>query len=135
MDRGQIKGFVKRTLVRRAFSEETKHCCLGSFQSRAQRGPNRDGDTAAHNAVGAQHATRDVGDMHAAAFATAVPVGAAQHFGQHPARIQAASQRMPVATMRAGQQVVRLHRCARACCNRLHADIEVSRPRNQTGLV
>src|SRR5262249_19947998 len=70
-DAGQVHAFERRTLVRGAVAEEADRHLVGALALRRQARAAGQRRPAADDAVGAQHALADVGDMHRAALALA----------------------------------------------------------------
>ena len=86
------------------------------------RGADRDRDAAGDDAVGAEHADREVGDVHRAALALAVAVDPSEQLGHHAADVAAFRDAMAVAAMGAGDPVCTRQRLADADGDRLLAE-------------
>src|SRR5699024_7709232 len=84
--------------------------------------------TAADDPVGAQHASLDIGNMHAAALATAISGRLAHEFSGHPVYIQAKGNRMAMRAVRSGDDITFLSMAQRAHRTRFLAHTKMSRP-------
>ena len=98
------------------------------------RGAGGDRDAGGHHAVRAEHADREVGDVHRAALALVVAGGAAEQLAHHRRRIGALGQRVAVAAVGGGEQVVALQVDAHAGGHGLLAGRQVQRPAHQRRL-
>ena len=83
------------------------------------------GHSRAHDAVGAQHADAEVGDVHRAALAVAVAVAAAEKLGHHQVDVGALGDGVAVAAVGAGDAVGRPQGRADAHRHRFFADVGV----------
>ena len=101
----------------------------GDFAVLANLGPQRraggDRDAGADNAVGAEVAELNVGDVHGAALAAAVAGGAAEEFGHHLVHAGALGDAMAVAAVGAGDEVALVQSGADAGGGGFLADVEV----------
>jgi hypothetical protein len=61
--------------------------------------PHGNGNAAGHNAVGAEVAAFDIGDVHGAATAAAIALFLAEEFGEHQLRIGPLADAVAVAAM------------------------------------
>src|SRR5690606_19971800 len=67
VDAGPVETFEKGTAIHRAVAEEADDDLAAAAQLHRMRGPGCDRDPRADDAVGAQHADGEVGDVHGAA--------------------------------------------------------------------
>ena len=86
VERGPVEPLEERPAVDRAVAEEAGDDRVG-FPAQLQRLRRADGDrdAAGHDAVGAQHADGEIGDVHGAALAAAVAARAAEELRHHRA--------------------------------------------------
>ena len=105
IDGRHIDGLVERALVGGAVAEEHHGDGILVQVFLGQRGADGDGDAAAHDAVGAQHAHIHIRDMHGAALALAVAGLTSHQLGEHPAQIGALGDAVAVAAV-VGNDVV-----------------------------
>jgi len=87
-----------------------------------------DRHAAGDDAVGAQHPDGEVGDVHRAALALAIAVGAAEELGHHPVDVGALGDAVPVAPVGARDAIGRAQRGAHADGDSLLADVGMKRP-------
>jgi hypothetical protein len=103
--RRDVEGLLELALGGGAIAEEARGHIAPLLQLSGQRGATRDGQPAAHDAIGPQHPHGEVGDVHGPAPALAVPVDAAKQLGHHPPDVGPLGDAVPVATMGAGHPV------------------------------
>src|SRR6185369_16591847 len=72
---GKVQAFVEGAMIDGAVAEKGGGDALRAPRARAERGPDRMRDAAAHNAVGAKDAMLRVVEMHAAAPSAAAASG------------------------------------------------------------
>ena len=89
----------------RAVAEEADRDVALAFDLRGERGARRDRQSAADDAVRAEHAHREVGDVHRAALAFAVAVDAPEQLGHHALHVRALGDAVAVAAVRAGHPI------------------------------
>ncbi len=129
---GHIGRLVEYPLIQRAVAEKTaRH--LSSAANLAGIGrAGGDADASADDAVRAQNAEVEIGDVHRAALAVTITRGLAQEFGHHRRRLAAFGEAMPVPAMRAGNVVVAPERGTRADRHGLLADVHMRRAPHPT---
>lgn len=135
IDRGKIERLVEGSLVVCPVAEKTEHDSMASLHSESERGSTSDWNPPAYDTVGAEHSSRNISDVHAAAFAIAIAVRPSQNLRHHPTEIQAASNCVTVTAMRARKEITFPHGCARTHSDGFHANIEVSCPRDKSCFV
>ena len=91
--------------VQRPVAEEGDRDRVAPLDRHRVRGTHRDRDAGRDDAVGAQHADREVGDVHRAALAAAEAAGLAEQLVHHPFEAGALGQRVAVTAVRRGQPV------------------------------
>ena len=124
-DGGQVQRLVKAALVGRAVAEEGDRHLIGAPGGAAQGGAHRDGQAAAHDPAGPQHADGEVGDVHRPALALAVAGGLAEQLGHHAVQIAALGDDVPVAAVGRDDVIVGPQRRSDPGRHRLLADVEV----------
>ena len=105
--RRDIERLVELALRDRAVAEEAHRHVALAVELGGERGAARDGQPTAHDAVGAQHADGEVGDVHRPALALAVAVDAAEQLGHHAPDVGALGDAVPVAPVVARHAVSR----------------------------
>jgi len=98
------------------------------------RGTYGDRQAGGHHAVGAQHAHREVGDVHRAALAAVAASGAAEQLAHHAGGVGALGQRVAVAAVGGGEQVAALQVVAHAGGHCLLPSGQVQRAAHAGGL-
>ena len=116
---------MEGALVVGAVAEEGHHDLASLHLLRRQGSPHRDGNAAADDAVGAQIALGDIGNVHGAATAPAVARGLAEELGEHALHVGALGDAMAVAAMGGGDLVILGQRHADAGGARLLPDGQV----------
>ena len=99
------------------------------------RRADRDRDAAADDAVGAEHADGEIGDVHRAALATTIAAVATVEFEEHALRVGALGDHVAVAAVVGGHAVVGTEVQPEADGNGFLADRHMQRTRDFTGLV
>ena len=105
VDPGPVEPFQEGAAIDRAIAKETRHHHVFAKQPLALRRTGGNRQAGRHDAVGAQHADRKIGDVHRAALAVAGAAGAAEQLSHHRQWIGALGQSVAVAAMGAGNQV------------------------------
>ena len=134
-DRRHVERLVEGALVVGAVAEEGDDDLAGLHALGGQGRADRDRDAAADDAVGAEIAHRDVGDVHRAAAALAVAGRLAEEFGEHPLHVRALGDAVAVAAMRRGDLVLDRQRHADADRARFLADRQMHRAVDQAARV
>ena len=98
------------------------------------RGTDRERRAAADDRIGAEHAARDVGDVHRAALAVAQSVLAAVDLLHHAGHVATLGDAVTVAAVRADDVVGIAERFADADRNGLLPGVQVSEARDLAGL-
>jgi hypothetical protein len=127
MDRRPVESFEERTAVHRAVAEEAHHQPVFPPELHRVGCADRNRDAGGDDPVGAQHADREVGDVHRAALAAVEAAGAAEQLAHHALHGSALGERMAVAAMRRRDVVVRRQVDADARGDRLLAGGQVQR--------
>ena len=110
-----------------AVAEEADGHVALALELGGQRRPAGDRQPAADDAVGAQHPHREVGDVHGAALALAVAVGAAEQLGHHAPDVGALGDAVAVAAVGAGDAIARRQVRAHPDRDRLLAHVGMHR--------
>jgi hypothetical protein len=118
-----------------AVAEHAHRDRLGFQHLQALRSADRDRDAAGDNAVGAQHADREVGDMHRAALAAAIAALAPVELEHHAGRIGALGDGVAVAAVIGGEPVVLAQAGADAGGDTFLPERDVQRTRDLACLV
>jgi len=127
-DPGPVEAFEERPAVDRAVAEEAgDDGVMTALEAETLSGADSDRDAARDDAVGAQHADIEIGDVHGAALATAGAGGAAEQLAHHRRGVGPFGDGVAVATMRAGDVVGALDVSADARRDPFLADREVER--------
>jgi len=103
---GPIERFEERAAVDRAVAEEAHRDRVALLQLLCVRRADRDGQARRHHAVRAEHADREICDVHGPALAAVEAGGLAEQLAHHAAHVCALGQRVAVAAVRGGQVVV-----------------------------
>ena len=103
---GHVGRLVEGADVAAAVTEERGDHRVLAAVGAGERGAHGDRDAGPDDAVGAQHAARQVVDVHAAAAAAAVAGGLAVQLGEHRSELGALGDRVPVPAVRGGDLVV-----------------------------
>ncbi len=122
---------MERAFVGRPVSEETDDDLAGALHHLGERSAGGDGHRPGHDPIGPEVPLGNVGDVHRAAPAPAVPGVLHQQLRHHQHRIGAVCQRMTVATMRRGDQVTVVERAAHSFGDAFLSDRQVHRPVEQ----
>ncbi len=123
--RGDVEGLVEEPLVLGTVPEERDHHPVGLPQALRQRGAGAQGQRGADDAVGAQDAQGQVGDVHGAAQAPAIAGLAAHQLGHHALQVRALGDAVAVAAVVAADVVVRAQVGAGPRGDGLLADVAV----------
>ena len=91
---------MERPGIRCAIAEKRHRDPALAFHLRRQAGAGDDRDPAGDDAVGAEHADAEIGDVHRAALALAIAGLPAVELGHHAVEIGALGDAMAVAAMR-----------------------------------
>ena len=122
---GEIEGLVNEALVDRPVTEERHRDLPAAADLRAERRAAADRKTRANDAVAAEHAKLDIGDVHRAAEAAAVAARLAHQLRHHAPDIAALRDHVSVAAVMADDVVARQQGRCRADCDRLLPDAAV----------
>src|SRR5229473_1136796 len=131
--RGQVHRLERRALVAAAVAEERDADPAGALDLGGQRRPADQRRAAADDAVGAEHALGQVGDVHRAALTVAAAGLAAVDLGHHLADVDAPGDAVAVAAMGAGDGVAVVEVAAYADRRRLLARVQVDESGNLAG--
>src|SRR6266849_2046940 len=96
-----------------------------AFHLRREAGAGDDRDPAGDDAVGAEHADAEIGDVHRAALALAVAGLPAVELGHHAVEVRTLGDAVAVATMRRDDPVAAVERGTDADSDRLLTDVAV----------
>ena len=125
---GPVQAFQEGPAVGRAVAEEAGHDLRQAADLQRLRRAGGDGDARGHHAVGAQHADREVGNVHRAALALVGAAGPAEQLAHHARGVGALGQRVAVAAVGGREQVRALQVQAHARGHRFLAGGQVQRP-------
>ena len=125
--RREVECLVPGALVGRAVTGEAHRDAAVSLILRRERCSDRDRRSAADDAVGADDADVEVGDVHRATLAVAVPGRFAEQLGEHQPHVATLGDAVTVAAVSAGDRVVGPEVGADADGHRLLASVEVHR--------
>ena len=114
-----------RALARCAVAEERDRGLHRSPELRGQRRPARMRQAGADDPVAADDVEGEVGDVHRAAEALAVPGSPAEHLGHHPAHVGAGGDQVAVRAVVADEVVAGAHDACGAGGDRLLPDAAV----------
>src|SRR5262249_51140719 len=131
--RGQVPGLQGRAVVAGAVAEERNAAAAGAVELGGQRRPADQRRPAADDAVGAEHALGQVGDVHRAALAVAAAGLAAVDLGHHLADVDALGDAVAMTAMGAGDGVTVIEVAAYADCGSLLACVQVDESGNLAG--
>src|SRR5215469_10158634 len=131
--RGQVHRLERRALVARAVTEEHDADAAGALDLGGQRRPADQRRPATDDAVGAEHALGQVGDVHRAALAMAAAGPAAVDLGHHLAYVDALGDAVAVAAMGARDRVTVVEVAAYADRRSLLAGVQVDESGNLAG--
>ena len=123
---------MERPFVGRAIAEESHGHAVASLQLGGQGRAGGQGKSGSHDAVGSQHTHAEVGDVHRAALAVAVAVGAAEELRHHPVDAGAFGDGVAVAAVGAGYSIGDPQSRAHSNRHRFLADVGVDHSRNIT---
>jgi hypothetical protein len=123
--RGEVGGLVEGADVRRTVTEEGDGDRVAALVDGGERRAHGVRDTATDDAVRAEHADAEVVDVHAAAAALAVAGGLAEQLGVHELQVRPLRDRVAVAAVRRGDDVVIAQRRHDAGGHCFLADVEV----------
>ena len=121
---------MQDALVHRSVAEERHRDLTAPAHGRGETGSGGERDAAADDRVGAEHAAREVGDVHRAAATLAEAVLAPVDLGHHAVEVAALRDAVPVAAVGARHVVVFVEIRAHACGYRLLADVHVHEARD-----
>ncbi|MDT4848788.1 hypothetical protein FQZ97_828890 [compost metagenome] len=131
---GPVQRFEERAAVDRAVAEEADRDVVAALQEFLRmRRADRDRQARRDHAVGAQHAHREVRDVHRAALAAVEARGLAEQLAHHPREVGALGQRVAMAAVRGGEVVARAQVGAHACRHRFLPGRQVQRPAHLGG--
>lgn len=126
---GPVQRLEEGAAVDRAVAEEAdrERVALAQHLLRMRRA-HRDRQPGRHHAVGAQHADREIGDVHRAALAAVEARGLAEQLAHHACEVGALGQRVAVAAVGGREVVARAQVRADAGRHRLLPGRQVQRP-------
>src|SRR6266540_2461052 len=127
-DRRQVHALVGGALLGRAVAEEAGAHRAAALALGGEPGPAGQRRAAPDDAVGAEHAAGDVGDVHRAALALAGAVDPAEQLGHHRAELDALGDAVAVAAVGRGDEVPVFEVGADADGDRLLTGVEVDEP-------
>jgi len=108
---------------------EKRHGHLGGLlQPLAERGPDRDGYAPAHDPVGPEAPDGEVGNVHAAPAATALPRLLAEKLRHYPVQPHSLADALPVPPVGRRHAILRIEGGAYGHAGRLLPDAEMSSP-------
>jgi hypothetical protein len=128
----EVQRLVECALGHGAIPEERHDHAAVASQLGCRRRPDGDGEPGGHDPVGAEDADAGVGDVHRS---TPTPVGApvlAHQLREHPERVEALGQAVPVPAVVRGDHVVGPERPARAHGGGLLPGGQMHEPRHLT---
>ncbi len=131
---GEVGRLMEAADVGGAVAEEGHRDGAVAAVGAGERRAHRDRDARAHDPVRAEHADRQVVDVHAPAPAVAVAVDSAIQFGEHPAKVRALGDRMAMPAVGGGDLVFVPQRADRASGDRLLPDVEMQETGQRAGL-
>src|ERR1044071_2516279 len=108
VEAGEVQGLVPGALVRSAIAAEADCDGTVALVLRGEGGAHRDWRAAGNDAVRAEDAEVEVGDVHRAAFAVAVAGRPAVDLGEHLADVAALCDAVAVAAVGAGDAIGRI---------------------------
>ena len=120
--------------VGRAVAKEAGDDVWQAADLQRMRRTRGNGDARGHHAVGAQHAHREVGNVHGAALALVVARGAAEQLAHHACGVRPLGQGVAVPAVGGSQQVFTLQVEAHARSHGLLPGGQVQRSAHQRGL-
>ena len=129
-DHREVHGFETGALVYRAVAAERYRDVVAPADLRGQRRADRNRRPPGNDAVGAENALLDVGDVHAAALALAQALRRPPQLLHHVDDVSALGDAMAVAAMRADDRVSVAEVLADADCVGLLARVQVREARN-----
>ena len=129
LHRREVERLMEGALVDPAVAEEAHRRLVGAAVAGRQRGPGRDPEPAADDAVGTEHAQREVGHMHRASPAPARAPVPPEQLGHQRGGRHALGQRVPVPPVGGGDVVVLSEVGAYSGRDRLLAQVGVDEPR------
>ena len=103
--RGKVEGLVERALRGGTVAEERHRDRVLVAEPGRGRCAHRDGQAGRHDAVGAEDPELRVGDVHRAATAPVGPLVPPHQLGEHPDRVEALGQAVPVTAVGRGDDV------------------------------
>ena len=122
-----VQALEKGAAINGAVAEEAGDDVLLAAKRQALRRTDRDQDARAHDAVGAEHADIEIGNVHRAALAPAGAGLASEELGHHRRGRGSLGQRMAMSPMIAGDEVASAEIGADPGGNRFLADREMDR--------
>ena len=122
MDRGVVRVLEEGALVDRAVAEEAGDDRVQALQPQPQRRARCDPEPAPDDTIRAEHADREVGDVHRPALAVARARGSPEQLGHHRLDRDALGDRVAVAAVGRGDPVGRTQRGTRPDGNSLLPD-------------
>src|SRR5205823_8011531 len=112
--RRDIEALVEWPSVRGAIPEERDRHASLAFHLRCQAGAGDDCNPSGDDAIGAEHADPEIGDVHRAAFALAVAGLPAIELGHHAVEVGTLGDAVAVAAMRRDDPVAVVERATDA---------------------
>src|SRR5215467_16276277 len=131
--RGQVHRLERRALVARAVTKEHDADAAGALDLGGQRRPADQRRPATDDAIGAEHALGQVGDVHRAALAMAAAGPAAVDLGHHLAHVNALSDAVAMTAMGTGDGVTVIEAVAYADRRRFLTRVQVDESGNLAG--
>src|SRR5215204_5138121 len=128
--RRHVHGLVKQSLAKRAVAEKTHSHLIAAAHFNRHCRAGSDAGAATDNGVGAQVSSVLVGNMHGAAFATAVAGFLTEQLGEHSISRCALGNAMAMSTVRTGNVIVSPQRFANANSHSFLADVKMRESRH-----
>ena len=133
--RRDVEALVERSRVRCAVAEEGHRDALLTFHLRRKARAGDDRDAAGDDAVGAEHADAEIGDVHGSAFALAVAGLAPVELGHHAVEVGALGDAVAMPAMRRDDPVTAVERGTDADGDRFLTDVAVHDAVDLAGIV
>ena len=132
-DRGQVQRLQRGALVGRAVAEERDRNAAIALELRRQGAATDQRRAASDDAVRAEHALGQVGDVHRPTLAAARPGGLAEDLGHHALDVDALGDAVAVPAVGGGDRVAVVEVGAHAGGRGLLAGVEVDEPGDVAG--
>ena len=129
-----VQTLQKRAAIGRAIAKKTGDDVRLPAQLQGMRGAGCNRNAGSDNAVGAQHADREIGNVHGAALALVVAAGAPEQLAHHGGSHGTFGQRVAMSAVGRSQQVFALQIDADASCHRLLPGGQMQRSAHQRRL-